>query len=387
MLGALLASGLWLQLASYYGWPVSTTHSIVGAIVGFGAAYGGLAAVNWTRVGYITSSWIISPLMGGALAYMFFTFINGRIFRRRHPLEAAKKVTPVIVFFFAGTITLYFIYEGLDNFHIEFSALQVGAITLFTASTAAMIAFAYVRKLSMRHPPQASQASAVSEQVDIGLQKALKHLSRARSAAKGDLEFQLQLLTEEVESMSAAVAERHKERIDSKEYVVVERIFAYLQIVSACTMAFAHGANDVANAIGPMAAVFAIVSTGSVAISAEVPPWILALGGTGIVIGLATWGWRVVDTIGKGITELTPSRGLSAEFGAATTILLASKLGLPISTTHTLVGAVLGVGLARGIGALNLNTVRDIVASWIITVPAGAGLAILSFYTLQAIFA
>jgi len=165
-------------------------------------------------------------------------------------------------------------------------------------------------------------------------------------------------------------------------------LFIYLQILSACFVAFAHGANDVANAIGPMSAVLSVAMAGgdSIAAKAPVPLWVLALGGIGIVVGLATWGWRVMETIGRKITHLTPTRGFSAEFGAATTIVIATKLGLPISTTHTLVGAVLGVGLARGIGAVNMGTIRDVVVSWVITIPAGAVLAIVFFYGLRMFF-
>ncbi len=172
----------------------------------------------------------------------------------------------------------------------------------------------------------------------------------------------------------------------ASEYHFVEKVFVYLQIISACYVAFAHGANDVANAIGPVAAVLGILKNGYLTETSIVPSWLLALGGIGIVIGLATWGWRVMETIGKKITELTPTRGFCAEFGAATTILVASKLGLPISTTHCLVGAVLGVGLARGLSALNLGMLREIVLSWVVTIPASAGMSILCFYILKAIF-
>ena len=165
----------------------------------------------------------------------------------------------------------------------------------------------------------------------------------------------------------------------------IEKMFVYLQILSACFMAFAHGANDVANAIGPLSAVIGVIRTGVVSLHSEVPLWMLALGGLGIVIGLATWGWRVIETVGSKITELTPTRGFAAEFGAATTIILASRMGLPISSTHSLVGAVLGVGLARGLGALNLNTLRDIAIAWVVTIPVAAGLAILFFYGILAI--
>ena len=170
------------------------------------------------------------------------------------------------------------------------------------------------------------------------------------------------------------------------EYAKMEKIFATLMVLSACFLAFAHGANDVANAIGPLAAVVEILKTGAIADEAPVPIWILLLGGAGIVIGLATWGYKVMETVGKKITELTPSRGFAANIGAATTIVVASRMGFPISTTHTLVGAVLGIGLARGIDYLNLKVVRDIALSWVITIPAGGGLAAVFYFILKAIF-
>ena len=166
----------------------------------------------------------------------------------------------------------------------------------------------------------------------------------------------------------------------------VEKIFVSLQILSACLVAFGHGANDVANAIGPVAAVLGVLTTHTLSAESFVPTWLLALGGAGIVIGLATWGWRVIETIGKKITELTPTRGFAAEFGAAATILLASKLGLPISTTHALIGAVVGVGVARGVKAINLQTIKEIAISWIVTIPLCALFSILAFYFLSWVF-
>jgi len=206
-----------------------------------------------------------------------------------------------------------------------------------------------------------------------------------RDAAEEPVRKQIIQLLGEVEELHDTAREQMRFGTDSKELQQVERIFASLQILTACFVAFAHGSNDVANAIGPMSAAYQAVRTGEVALKAGVPTWALALGGVGIIVGLATWGWRVIETVGKRITELTPSRGFCAEFAAAITILMASilPLGLPVSTTHILVGAVIGVGLARGIGSLNLKTMRDIFASWFITIPAGASLSILFYYILK----
>jgi PiT family inorganic phosphate transporter len=218
------------------------------------------------------------------------------------------------------------------------------------------------------------------------LSRSLRHLTRAKSIADQDMKPTIGHLAHEVSSLNEAVDRRANLGSSRTEFRQVERIFIYLQILTACFVAFAHGSNDVANAIGPLSAAVQTAQDGIIAAKATVPLWALALGGVGIVIGLATWGWRVMETIGRRITELTPSRGFCAEFGAATTIVIASKLGLPISTTHTLVGAVLGVGLARGIGALNLTTVRDILVSWVVTIPAGALLAIVFYKGLSIVF-
>jgi PiT family inorganic phosphate transporter len=175
-------------------------------------------------------------------------------------------------------------------------------------------------------------------------------------------------------------------KIEKKDhFYTVEKVFGVLMVVTACSMAFAHGSNDVANAIGPLAAVISVASTGAVAAKASLPLWVLMLGGGGIVIGLATYGIRVIATVGRKITQLTPSRGFAAELAAATTIVIASGTGIPISTTHTLVGAVLGVGLARGIEAIDLRVVTRIFVSWVITIPAGAFLAILFFFIFKAV--
>ena len=229
------------------------------------------------------------------------------------------------------------------------------------------------------------KAPEYSPEAVIAIEKARKHLKKVYRETTGNVAYQASIALEDVERLSHSL--KHREMIGSSDYKTVEKIFGYLQILSASFMAFSHGANDVANAIGPLSASLKVLMTGEIPISGvPIPAWILALGGAGIIAGLATWGWRVIDTIGKKITELTPSRGFSAEFGAALTIVFASRIGLPVSTTHILVGSVIGVGLARGIEALNLSTTRDIFVSWIVTVPAGAALSIACYYCLTAIF-
>jgi PiT family inorganic phosphate transporter len=312
MLSALIGTGIWLQIASYYGWPVSTTHAIVGAIVGFGALIGGFDAVHWNQVVYIVASWILSPLLGAILGYAIFNLIRQKVFYAPHPLQAAKKMLPWFVFAVFGSLTLVLVFNGLENLHLDINFLSAAAISIIVGGLAALITMFCIQRFSIAtRPPEGPQH------------------------AKEDFEW-------------------------------IERMFGWLQILSACLMAFAHGANDVANAIGPLSAALFIYSTGSVYFATLIPSWILALG--------------------KKITELTPTRGFSAEFGAAITILVASRLGMPISTTHTLVGAVIGVGLARGIEALNLGMTRDIIVSWLITLPAGALSAVGVFALLNVIF-
>lgn len=389
MLASLASAGIWLQIASYYGWPVSTTHSIVGAIVGFGAVVGGVEAIHWKEVGFIVSSWILSPILGGILGFYIFTFLRKQIFYALNPLEAALKYTPFIVFVVFSVLGMILVFEGFHNLKLELSWLAKLSLALALGAAGAGISHLALKRISPitydhLHPPYNPEAIE-------SLQKAAKHLKNFLSRSSGETQYTGGLLLEEVNALSHSLSSKRKlsaKDMDQahEQYSQVEKIFAYLQIVSACMMAFAHGANDVANAIGPLSAAVAILTTGLFAVDAPVPTWALALGGTGIVIGLATWGWRVIETIGKKITELTPSRGFAAEFGAATTIVLASRLGLPVSTTHTLVGAVIGVGFARGLEAVNLTTTRDILISWIVTVPIGAILAISVFFPLRAIF-
>ncbi len=352
MLAALLAAGAWLQIASYFGWPVSTTHSIVGSITGFGFLIGGSQAVNWGKVIFIAASWVVSPLISATISFFIFTLLRKKIFRSVAPVSAAKKLTPILVFFVFAILTLVMVFKGLKNLHLHLSFLHALLAAVAIGFVGALASAIWVSRMNL--------AANSTNPVDKNRRADLRAGEAFHSRNTGG---------------------RRK-----KEYQGVEKIFVYLQILSACFVAFAHGANDVANAIGPLAAVVNVIKTGVVGLKAAVPLWALALGGIGIVMGLATWGWRVIETIGKKITELTPSRGFSATFGAAVTVVVASRLGLPISTTHTLVGAVLGVGLARGIEALNLNAIRDIVLSWMITIPAGAAFAIGIYYLLALFF-
>jgi len=384
MLAAMLAAAAWLQFASYYGWPISTTHSIVGAIIGFGMVVGGASAVHWGKVGAIVSSWVISPLLSGTIAFFLFSFIRRKVFDSATPVLKAKQLTPYLVFFVFSILSLVMVFKGLKNLHLDLPLTQALLMAAGIGLVAAVVSHFLLK--NVQEIPDEAETLPPSWSLSIGLGRADKNLKKALESSSADMQPELEDILERVGRMKAEVKQKTDSEMEVVSYQKVERIFVYLQILSAGFVAFAHGANDVANAIGPLAAVINIVKTGTVAMETAVPTWVLALGGTGIIIGLATWGWRVIETVGKRITDLTPSRGFSAEFSAAVTIVLASKLGIPISTTHTLVGAVLGVGLARGLEALNLRTVRDIVISWVVTIPVGAGLTILLFYIFRWIF-
>ncbi len=385
MSAALFGTSLWLQIASYFGWPVSTTHAIVGAILGFGAVVGGMDAIHWGETGSIALSWVISPLISAIISYLIFSILQRNILYAMNPIEATKKFIPLLVFIVFGTFTLSLIFNGLQNLDLDITFSEALGLTLAIGIAASAISYLFVRRVPLpdidTRPP-----SRYLPQTVVSLEKAIKHLQRVHVVSYDETHEKVGNLLSEVKALSNQMRRETSLADRTSEYHTVEKMFVYLQIMSACFVAFAHGANDVANAIGPVAAVLDVIKNGIVSDVTNVPPWLLAFGGLGIVVGLATWGWRVIETIGKKITELTPTRGFCAEFGAATTILIASKLGLPISTTHCLVGAVLGVGLARGMRALNLNILRDIVLSWIITIPASAIMSVLIFYGLRAIF-
>jgi PiT family inorganic phosphate transporter len=328
MLSALLAAGIWLLVATHFGWPVSTTHSIVGAIVGFAAVGISVDAVNWAKVSKIVASWVVSPVTAGLIAFFLFRSVQRLILDTDNPFANAKKYIPGYMFLVGFMVSMVTFTKGLKHVGLDFS---------WGESAAASVAIAVVVMI-------------------IGMQ-----------------------MQKRITPDPEADREHH--------FSSVEKLFGILMMFTACAMAFAHGSNDVANAVGPLAAVVGVVAAGGeVAQKTAMPVWILLLGGGGIVAGLVMYGHKVIATVGNNITELTPSRGFAATLAAATTVVFASGTGLPISTTHTLVGAVLGVGLARGMAALNLRIVGTIFASWIVTLPAGAGLAIMFFFMFKGIF-
>ena len=328
MLAALLAAAIWLMIASSRGWPVSTTHSIVGAIVGFAIAGIGMDAVKWGKIGGIVASWVVSPVLGGVIAAVLMLSIRYLILNTDNPFKNAKKYGPIYVFLVGFIIALVTLFKGLKHLKIDLSI------------------------------PMSFLVAAIFGMIVAGIGWYL--ISKVQVDEEADKDFH-----------SASV----------------EKVFTPMMLFTACGMAFAHGANDVANGVGPLAAVYGLVqSGGEVAQKSGMPLWILLLGGFGIIVGLATYGYKVMRTIGHKITELTPSRGFCATMAAAITVVLASRLGLPVSTTHIAVGGVIGVGLARGIGAIDLRVIGGIVMSWIITLPVGGVLAAIIFFTLKGIF-
>lgn len=386
MCAALLGTGLWLQIASYFGWPVSTTHAIVGAILGFAAVVGGVSALQGDEISSIALSWLISPILSAIISFLIFSWLQHRVLYALSPVEAARKILPYLCFVLFFTFTLSFLINGIDNLHIVFNWKQIVLLAIGIGALAFGICFLILRlgpAMARDYCPVPPSKDLPQAVVSIG--KALKHLRRVQADAFHETHSKITKILQEVQDLSDSLHKEVSLPEKTSQYHTIEKMFGVLQILSACFVAFAHGANDVANAIGPVAAVLDLIKSGKINASVAVPSWLLAFGGVGIVIGLATWGWRVIETIGKKITELTPTRGFSAEFGAATTILIASKLGLPISTTHCLVGAVLGVGFARGMKAINLRMIRDIALSWIITLPASALSSIGIFYLLKAI--
>jgi len=328
MLAALLAAAIWLMIASTRGWPVSTTHSIVGAIVGFAVVGIGVDAVQWGKIGQIAASWVVSPLLGGAIAFLLMLSIRALILNTDNPFHSAKRWAPAYVFLVGFIISLVTLFKGLKHLNLELTAGMSFVVAIVFGVFVAIVGWFMINRVK----------------VDPG----------------ADRDF---------------------------HFASVEKVFAPMMIFTACAMAFAHGSNDVANGIGPLAAVVSIVqSGGEVTQKAGLPLWILILGGVGIVVGLATMGYKVMKTIGTRITELTPSRGYCATLAAAATVVLASRTGLPVSTTHIAVGAVIGVGLARGIGAIDIRVIGGIVMSWLVTLPVGGVLAALFFFTLKGIF-
>ena len=323
MMATLLATGSWLLIASKNGWPVSTTHSIVGAIVGFVMITKGSSYVSWDKIVDILYSWVSSPLISAVLAFIIFRSVQKFILESKNKSRSAIRLIPVYVFLVMVVIALVTAKKGLVHLGFDWSDDFILQISLGLAALVSGLAFIYLRQ-------QAQNLTDVSG---------------------------------------------------------IEVAFSLLMVFAACAMAFAHGSNDVANAIGPLAAIVSVVnSNGIISTQAAVGSWVLLLGGAGIVFGLATYGHRVIKTVGEKITKLTPSFGFSANLATASTVVFASFLGFPVSTTHTLIGGVIGVGLANDYRKIDFKQIGAIVISWMVTVPVGALLTILYYVLLRVVF-
>ena len=308
---ALVAAAIWVFISTFFALPISTTHTIVGGMAGFGIVAVGWQAINWGKMLFIISSWFLSPLLGGILAYLVFRFISWTILHREFPLNAARKVGPFLIGVTVFIVMLMFFSKAL---HMDINSKPLLWSSLFGLAGIAV---------------------------------------------------------------SFLILKRVKPRGD--EYRAVEGIFRRMQVVTSCYVSLSHGANDVANAIGPLAAIYAVVTTGVVGAQAGIPKYLLGLGGLGIALGVAVLGYRVMQTVGDNITELNNTRGFSIDFSTATTVFLASVFGLPVSSSHTVVGSIVGVGMARGLEAINLDIIKKIALSWLLTVPLAAGTSALLF--------
>lgn len=325
MLGVLLACTIWMNLASYIGVPVSITNALVGSMVGFGAVVLGTDAIHWDQVRRIAISWVTSPLISGITAYILFISIQQTIFVKSNPLAKAKLYIPIYLFLIGSILSFITVFKGLHHFEIYLNFKQNLAVTLATSIIITIIGMIFIRRIP-EHPRI-----------------------------------------------------RRRER-----FIHVEKYFAVLMALTACAMAFAHGSNDVALAVGPLTIIHSLVMDSQQTFNAnDYPAWIILLGCVGVVTGLLMYGRKVIETVGSSITALTPSRAFAATLAAATTVVVATSTGIPVSATQTLVGAVLGVGLARGIGALNLIVIRNIFMSWVLTLPAASLLTIVSYKILH----
>ncbi|MBN3881213.1 MULTISPECIES: inorganic phosphate transporter [unclassified Nostoc] len=336
MVTVLISCGVWLQIATSRGLPVSSSHAVVGAIAGFSWVALGVGAIDWSSIGLITIGWVLTPLISGAIAALFYSQIKHWILDQPNQVVQLQEWIPWLstallgVF---GVIVLPSLTEPLTNFVIEQVGFTIPAydIPLLTGAIAAV---------------------------------GLTIISWRQLGESGDKEDKGEIFPNPV-----------------------ERLFARFQLLSACFVAFAHGSNDVGNAIAPLAAIVYINRTGSVPIDGIIIPlWILILGGAGIVGGLAVWGKKVIATIGENIIALQPSSGFCAELATATTILIASRLGLPVSTSHALVGGVVGIGLVQNIKSIKFQTLKGIAAAWLITIPVSAALSAAIFSIAQILF-
>jgi len=347
MFSALVSASIWLLVATYFKLPVSTTHSIVGGVIGFTALAKGLDVLDWSQIAFIASSWVVSPILGGIIAYMLFFVINQFVLSSKTPLKQCYRFQP---FLYGGCIAfmaMFLVYETIPNLDVKvpFYVYIIIPASLFLL---------------------------------VGLLVYYFWVPYLVSHEKDPLEDWELLAQTKEEPGTVMDSTSH-----TYELRLINKTFMPLQVLTSCLVAFAHGANDVANAAGPFAAILSVYNNGDVGEEVTTPIYLLIIGGVAIVVGLSTFGYRVLQTMGEKITHLDPPRGFSAEFSGSFTVLFASILGLPISTTHTLVGAISGVGLVKGLKSVNPTVIRNIFLSWMVTIPAGVLVSMAVFASLR----
>jgi sodium-dependent phosphate transporter len=387
MLSSLFGIGIWLMIATYMKAPVSTTHSAIGAIIGFALVAHGKDAVDWETVYKIVISWFISPFFAGLLSALLFIFIKYAALVREDPVKNMLRVFPFLVFLTTGMNAFFIIYKGTPVLELDDTPLDEGIYISIGVGVGCALLTHFVAVPILR-----KWVNSDSTRINCCRKKRNPEQTVPRNESSVELTGFSEMNTEEKLSKVTEVSKQLKVELDNEKFTEQykhsrvfcdksEKLFSQLQVFTACFSAFAHGANDVANAIGPYAAVIAIYKNGSVSSKSDVPIWILALGGVGIVIGLLMWGYKIIERIGKELTRVTPSRGFSIELASAATVVIASRLEMPISTTHSQVGAVIGCGLVDGHKNVKWKTFCKIIASWLITLPiAGAiSAAIYSF--------
>ena len=386
MLCSVFAAGIWLCLATKYKLPVSTTHSIVGAIVGFGLAAKGESVVDWGTIVEIVISWVVSPVLSGIFAVLIFLFIKYAALIRENPVKNLYRIYPILMFCLFFINALFIIYKGtpalsLDDTPLWLSMVCSVAVGLFCALIGQFIGIPFMKKRievwnehreNVRNDPE-------RQQIELTLEEQFNNKSNEiiyNNEFDRETNFnRIHLSLNELKEIN------HCEQIQKRHLTATvydetsEKLCSYLQVITACFASFAHGSNDVANSIAPLAACWSIYNDGIIDSKVSVPLWILAMGGVGIVIGLATWGYKVIDRIGKELTKVTPSRGFPMEMGPAITVLLASRLEIPVSTTHCQIGSVSGVGLVDGFKNIDFTSLSKIILSWVVTLPVTGGIS------------
>ena len=434
MLCADLASALWLTFATYFKYPVSTTHSIIGAIIGFSLAYGGGDAISWNKVGLIVASWFASPIIAGLFSLSIFTLVKKLVFQSKDPFNRTAKIFPVLTFVTFFINSLFIIYKGSPQLDLDELPIgeSIGISIGIGVGTGLISWFFYLpyakRKLEKMYLdeklPQSDEESNENEDEN---NMEMRTISYSNAMVQNSDEESFNKLTEEsstdhnnqdnneesnldltesveleindtetdtieyyktrIKELKEAKVSEKIENLHSNAYEIDEKsdkLCSWLQIFTSCFSSFAHGSNDVANAVAPLATIFSIYQYNEILETADVPIWILVLGGVGIVLGLATWGYKIIDRIGRELTKVSPSRGFIIELSAALTVIIASRTELPVSTTHCQVGSVVGCGLSVGKNNVQWKLLKGILWSWFITLPVtgllSAGLFSYGFY-------